>query len=91
MEGERFERSANNTPATILFRAEYSASIGFRGFDEECCLFSQRQQVLIAANQQICLTALSQVEKRLIVFVPAYGHTLLRQLDDLAVGKIFGQ
>jgi hypothetical protein len=43
------------------------STIGFRCLDKKRRVASQRQQIMIAADQQVCTTALCQVEKGLIV------------------------
>ena len=45
----------------------------------------------ITADQQIGFTALRQVQKRLIVCVPAHERASLYWLDHLTVRKIIGQ
>ena len=78
-------------PVLNLPHLGYPATISFGSFNQKCRLSSQRQQVLIAAHQEIGFTALGQVEKRLIVGVPAHGCASFRQFDQFAVRKILGQ
>ena len=75
----------------VRLAAEYSAAICCGSFDEKSRLSSQHQQVMIAADQEIGLTTLSQIEKRLIARVSTHSHAFFRQLDHFAVRKILGQ
>ncbi len=76
-------------PSTLAPR--YSATISFGSFNQKCRLPSQRQQILIAANQQIRSTALSQIQKHLIVSIPAHRRASFCHIDHFAVRKIIGQ
>jgi hypothetical protein len=75
----------------VLSHLGYSPPIGVGSFNQKSCLPSQDQQILIAAYQHIGSTALGQVQKRLIVCVPAYGCASFCRLNHFAVRKIVGQ
>lgn len=51
----------------------------------------QREQVAVAAHQNVGPAAPRKVEKRLIVRVPALDRALLRRLDGFAVRKVVRQ
>lgn len=68
-----------------------SAPIRFGSFNQKCGSRSQRQQILIAAHQNACVSALSQIQKRLIVSVAANDCAFIGMINYLAVKKIVGQ
>jgi hypothetical protein len=49
------------------------------------------QQILIAAYQGVCSTALRQVEEWLIFHIPTYDRATPCDFDDFTEGKILSQ
>jgi len=66
----------------------YSLQIDFRSFDSKRSLPGQNQQVLIAADQYIRISAVGQVEEWLIPFVSANQDPLFGDFDHRTVGQI---
>jgi len=75
---------------TRLFRA-HSDSVSLRGFNREGRLSRERQQIPVAGDQNICPSAVRQVQKRLIIQIAAFHRASPAWLNNLANREIVGE
>lgn len=69
----------------------YPQTVRLRGFDQELCLPSQCQQIRISGDQKTRFSALSQIQKRLIIRISARQRAFFPDFHNFAIWEIVGQ
>ena len=65
-------------------------SIGLRRFDPKGGLSGKDEKILVSAHQHIRSAGIGQVEKRLVLAIPASDRTRRSSLDDFTRKQVVG-